>query len=188
MDMVYVTGDVPSEDTEYNIYSYGTTVDCRQQLSKPDHRCGVLRMVDDKLTLFGGRVSTTNAMHKQVTTYDKDALKQISYYPDMLCIRSKPGVITYKDHVIVMGGGYNDNDDNDSIEVMNYDEKQWKEVPAHLRIPMYNITPNISGNHITIVGQSDRTCQTPSYQIPIRGKRITNIYTSLEKLKPTTYI
>ena len=145
-------------------------------------------MVDHKLMLFGGRYSTTNAIHQKVTTYDNDARKWISYYPDMLCIRSKPGVITYKDHVIVMGGGYTDNDDHDSIEVMNYHAMQWKEVPVHLPIAMYNITPIISGNCITIVGYSDHARQTASYQIPIRGI-ITSPkgLLSWKKLSPTTH-
>ena len=104
----------------------------------------------------------------------------------MLYIRSKPGVIAYKDHVIVMGGGYTDNDDDDSIHVMNYHEMQWKEVPVHLPVPMYNITPIISGNYITIVGYSDHACQTPSYQIPIRGITSPTDILPWKKIKPNS--
>ena len=185
--MVYVTGDAPIESTEHNVYSYDTAIDCWQQLPKPGHRYGVLCMVDNKLTIFGGRDSATNTMHKKVTTYNNHAHKWISYYPDMLYIRSKPGLITYKDHVIVMGGGYTDNDDHDSIEVMNYHEMQWKEVPVHLPVPMYNITPIISGNYITIIGYSDHARQTASYQIPIKGITSPIDLLPWKKLSPTMH-
>ena len=184
--MVYVTGDAPIKDTEDNVYAYDTTMDCWQQLPRSGHRYGVLCMVDDKLTIFGGRDSATNTMHKKVTTYDSDAQKWITYHPDMLYIRSKPGVITYKDHVIVMGGGYTINDNHDSIEVMNYHEMQWKKVPAFLPVPMFNMTPIISGNYITIVGYSDRARRTASYQMPIKGITSTDLF-FWKKLSPATH-
>ena len=185
--MVYVTGDAPSEDTENNVFSYDTTNDCWQKFPQPGHRYGVLCMVDEKLAIFGGRDSATNTMHQKVTTYDTDANKWISYYPNMLYIRSKPGVVTYKDHVIVMGGGYTDNDDRESIEVMNYHEMQWKEVPIHLPVPMHNITPVISGNYITIIGYSDHKRQTASYQIPTMAITSPTDILPWKKLKPATH-
>ena len=185
--MVYVTGDAPSKETEDNVFSYDTTIDCWQQLPRPGHRYGVLCIVNEKLVIFGGRDSATNAMHKKVTAYDSDANKWIIYYPDMLYVRSKPGVVTYKEHVIVMGGGYTDNDDHDSIEVMNYHEMQWKEVLVHLPVSMHNITPSISGNYITIIGYSDHKRQTASYQISTMA--ITSPINILpwKKLQPATH-
>ena len=163
--MVYVTGDSPKEDIEHNVYSYDTTINRWQQLPRPGHRYGVLCMVDNKLVIFGGRDSATNAMHRKVTTYDSDANKWISHYPDMLYVRCKPGVVAYENHVIIMGGGYNLNDNHRSIEIMNSHEMQWRKVTVRLPVPMYNLTPAISGKHITIVGYSDQTRQTTSYQI-----------------------
>ena len=185
--IVYVTGDAPSDDTEHNVYSYNTETDCWQQLPQPGHRYGVLCVVGDKLTIFGGRDSATDAMCKKVTTYDSDTKKWISYYPDMLCVRSKPGVITYQDHVIVMGGGYTLYNDHDSIEVMNYRQRQWKEVPARLPTPMYNIIPTISGKCITIVGYSDHARQTASYQVPIKSLITPVDLPSWKKLEQTTH-
>ena len=163
--MVYVAGDAPSEDTEHNVYSYDTTTDCWQLLPQPGHRYGVLCTVDDKLVIFGGRDSATNAMHRKVTTYESDANQWISYYPNMLYVRCKPGVVAYEDHVIVMGGGYTINDNHRSIEIMNCHEMQWRKVTVRLPVPMYNLTPTISGKHVTIVGYSDQARQTASYQI-----------------------
>ena len=164
---MYVTGDAPSADTELNVYSYNTGTDCWEELPQPGHRYGVLCVVGDKLTIFGGRDSATDVMCKKVTTYDNDTNKWISHYPDMLCVRSKPGVIAFQDHVIVMGGGYTLYNDHDSIEVMNCHEMQWKRAAVRLPISMYNIAPTISGKCITIVGYSDHARHTAAYQMPI---------------------
>jgi len=160
--------------------------DSWQQLPQSGHRLGVLCMVDNKLTIFGGRDSTTNDLHRKVTTYDSDTKKWISCYPDMLHVRSKPGVISYQDHIIVMGGGYSLGD-NDSIEVMNYHQPQWKEVSVHLPAPMYNITPAICGEYITIVGYSDHARQTKSYQIPVKDITLSKNLPSWKELNSPTH-
>ena len=67
----------------------------------------------------------------------------------MLNKRFKPGVITYHNYVIVMGGmsspGCSSTDTiHDSIEVMEYhDDLQWKEISLHLPIPMWAIKPTV---------------------------------------------
>ena len=112
-------------------------------------------MLDDRLTIFGGRDTATNNIHNKVTTYNNDTNKWYSHYPDMLHKRLKPGVITYHNYVIVMGGGSSPDTIHDSIEVMEYhDQLKWKEVSVHLPIPMRGIKPTISGNNIIIVGYS----------------------------------
>ena len=184
---VYITGDSPNDDIEHNVYSYNTGNDRWQQLPQPCHRYGVLCMVNDKLTIFGGRDSATDVMHKKVTTYHIDTNKWISYYPDMLYIRSKPGVITYQDYVIVMGGGYSLHNDHDNIEIMNYHQMQWKKVAFHLPTPMYNITPTISGKFITVVGYSDHARQTASYQVPVKDIISPKDLPSWKKLNSTTH-
>ena len=165
---IYVTGDSPNDEVEHNVYSYNTGTVCWLQLPQPGHRYGILCIVDDNVTIFGGRDSSTDVVHNKVTTYESDTNKWNSYYPDMLYVRSKPGVITYRDYVIVMGGGYDLHRDHNTIEIMNYIEKQWKLVPIHLPVPMYNITPTISGKLITIVGYSDYARHTACYQIPVK--------------------
>ena len=162
--IIYCTGSCPDDDNNNDVYCYDTNQ--WKQLSRPGHRLGVLHMVDDKLTIFGGRDSTTNKHHNKVTTYNSKTNSWYSCYPDMLHNRSKPGVITSDDHVIVMGGGSSPDTYLDSIEVMNYKHQlQWKEVSVHLPVPMWGIKPTISGDYITIAGYySDLTHKT-TYQI-----------------------
>ena len=125
-------------------------------LPQPGHRFGVLHMLDDRLTIFGGSDPVTRKYHNKVTTYNNDTNKWYSHYPDMLHKRLKPGVITYHNYVIVMGGMSSPDTHHDSIEVMEYhDLLQWKEVAVHLPVPMWAIKPTISGNNIIIVGYSN---------------------------------
>ena len=128
-------------------------------------------MLDDKLTIFGGQDPVTKAQEglTKVTTYNNDTNKWYSHYPDMLHKRLMPGVITYHNYVIVMGGASSDDTDHDSIEVMEYhDHLKWKEVSVHLPVPMWNIKPVISGNNIIIVGYSEAGGRSSGhYQITI---------------------
>ena len=138
-------------------------------LPQPGHHFGVLHMLDDRLTIFGGRDTATNNIHNKVTTYNSNTNKWYSHYPDMLHKRLEPGVITYHNYVIVMGGESSPDTIHDSIEVMEYhDLLQWKEVSVHLPIPMWGIKPTILGSNIIIVGYNHaggRSCE--HYQITI---------------------
>ena len=152
---IYCTGTTPNIHNQHNVYYCDAKTNQWKRLPKPGHRLGVLHMVDNKLTIFGGRDSTTGEIHNKVTTYNSKTNSWYSCYPDMLHNRSKPGVITSDDHVIVMGGRSSPDSILDSIEVMNYHRQlQWKEVSVHLPVPMCNIKPTISGDYITIVGYS----------------------------------
>ena len=123
-------------------------------------------MLDDRLTIFGGRDTATNNIHNKVTTYNNDTNKWYSHYPDMLHKRLMPGVITYHNYVIVMGGESSPDTYHDSIEVMEYhDLLQWKEVSIHLPVPMWVIKPTISGDNIVIVGYNSDLRYTASYEI-----------------------
>ena len=161
---IYCTGSCLNEDNEHDVYCYDTRSNQWKQLSRPGHRLGVLHMVDDKLTIFGGRDSTTGKRHNKVTTYNSKTNSWYSCYPDMLHIRHKPGVITSDDHVIVMGGKTGPDTYLDSIEIMNYRQQlQWKEVSLHLPGPMWAIKPTISGDYITIVGYTDNEGSDKGY-------------------------
>ena len=162
---IYCTGATPNEDNQHDVYCYDTISNQWKQLPRSGHRLGVIHMVDDKLTIFGGRDSTTNKYHNKVTTYNSKTNSWYSCYPDMLHNRLKPGVITSDDHVIVMGGGNSADTDLDSIEVMNYRQQlQWKEVSLHLPVPMWAIKPTISGDYIIIVGYSSDLRYPTVYQ------------------------
>ena len=166
---IYCTGSTPNNDNWNDVYCYDTRSNQWKQLSRPGHRLGVIHMVDDKLTIFGGRDSTTGKIHNKVTTYNNKTNSWYSCYPDMLHNRSKPGVITSDDHVMIMGGKSSPDTVLDSIEVMNYHQQlQWKEVSIHLPVPMWNIKPTISGDYITIVGYAQgKSRYTTHYQIPV---------------------
>jgi len=121
-------------------------------------------MLDERLTIFGGTDSVTRKYHNKVTTYNSDTNSWYSYYPNMLNKRFRPGIITYNDHVIVMGGKSSPDTILDSIEVMNFhQQQQWSEVPVQLPVPMWGITPTISGEYITIVGYENEGSRYTTY-------------------------
>ena len=164
---IYCTGTAPNKDNEHEVYCYDIRTDQWKQLPRPGHRLGIIHMVDDKLTIFGGGDSTTNEYHNKVTTYSSKTNSWYSHFPNMLCNRHKPGVVTSHDYVIVMGGKSSPDTILDNMEVMNYHHLQWREVSVHLPVLMWAIRPTISGDHITIVGYSTATLRnTGCYHIP----------------------
>ena len=164
---IYCTGTTPNDDDDNEVYSYNTRTNQWKQLPRPGHRLGVMHMVDDKLNIFGGRDPTTNKRHNKVTTYNSTTNSWYSHFPNMLYNRSKPGVVTSHDYVIVMGGRSGPNTTLDNMEVMNYHHLQWREVSAHLPVPMWGIGPTISGDNIVIVGYGNPGgCSNGCYQVP----------------------
>ena len=138
-------------------------------LPQPGHRFGVLHVIDDKLNIFGGDDPVTKKAFNKVTTYNSDTNSWYSYYPDMLNKRFKPGVITYHDYVIVMGGSSSPDNIHDSIEIMDYHHHlQWKNVSVKLPTAMWAIKPTISGDNVTIVGYADTGGRSREhYHIPV---------------------
>ena len=167
---MYVTaGDAPDDNTYNNVFCYNTNTDHWTVLPQPGHRFGVLHMLDDRLTIFGGSDPVTREYHNKVTTYNSDANSWYSHYPDMLNKRFRPGIITYNNYVIVMGGRSSPDNIHDSIELMDYqNEMKWKNIITKLPIPMCAFKPTISGDDIIIVGYNTATgCNNRHYQIAI---------------------
>ena len=168
---MYVTAGATPDYTIYNnVYHYNTNTDQWTVLPQPGHYFGVLHMLDDKLTIFGGQDPIT--IYKQwlnkVTTYNNDTNSWYSRYPEMLNKRFRPGVITCHNYVIVMGGGNSPGTYHDSIEVMDYhDELQWKEISVHLPVPMWRIKPTISGDNIIVGYSTGASRSNEHYQITI---------------------
>ena len=161
---IYCTGSCPNEDNQHNVYCYDTKSNQWKQLPRPGHFLGVIHMVDDKLTIFGGMDSTTYSIHNKVTTYNSKTNSWYSCYPNMLHKRFRPGVITSHHHIIVMGGKSSLYIILDKIEVMDCQGKlQWKEVSIHLPVPMWAIKPTISGDYIAIVGYSNTRGRNRGY-------------------------
>ena len=151
--IIYCTGTCPDENNDHRVYCYDTRSNQWKRVKRPGHLWGVIHMVDDKLTIFGGRDSITKKMHNKVTTYNSETRSWKSHFPNMLHNRLRPGVVTSHDHIIVMGGKSGPNTYLDSIEVMNYrNDLQWRELSVHLPLPMWGIRPTVSGDDIIVVG------------------------------------
>ena len=163
---VYALGQGRDEDSHHQVFCYNIPINQWDKLPPTVHRHGILHIVDQKLTIFGGTDPVTQECHNKVSTYDKNTNSWYKCYPDMIHNKHVPGVVTYKDYVIVMGGNTNPHTFLDSIEVMNYKHQlQWKEVSVHLPVPMWCNKPIISGDYITIVGYSSDLTYKTTYQI-----------------------
>ena len=167
---VYVTAwDAPEDDTYNNVYCYDISCNQWTVLPQPGHCFGVLHMLDDRLTIFGGNDIVTDEVLQKVTTYNNDTNSWYRCYPDMLSGRFKPGVITYNNHVIVMGG-LNGFSIQDSIEVMDcHDQLKWIKASFRLPLPMWGIKPTITGDNITIAGYYNSGCKNECYQVKIKS-------------------
>ena len=166
---IYCTGSTPNIANQHDIYCYDTRNNQWKRLPRPGHRWGVIHIVDDKLTIFGGIDSTTNKYHNKVTTYNSKTKSWYRQFPNMLHIRLKPGVVTSHDHVIIMGGTSGPDTYLKSIEIMNYhNDMQWREISVHLPVAMWAIIPIISDSNIIVVGYSHAGGRSNGcYQIPI---------------------
>jgi len=176
---VYVTaGSAPEKETYNNVYCYDIVTDQWNILPPPGHYMGVLCMVDDTLSIFGGHDLVTYEHLNKVTTYNKDTNSWTTYYPNMIHKRLKPGVVTHGDHVIVMGGVDEPKKYLDNIETMNwYKRSPWRQVSTKLPVPMWSIKPTIAGEHLLIVGYTRAGgCDNGSDQLPVAS--ITSLLSS----------
>ena len=157
---IYVTGNSPVEDAIHQVYVYSITNDHWDQLPPSGHYYGIPHIIGGKLVIIGGRLSATKKMTNKVSTFDEDSQTWTSYYPDLLSVRSKPGVVSHLEHVIVAGGTrpLSEDDDTsvvqDDIEVLNwYDNSHWRRVSIKLPVPMAAFKPTITfDDHLLIVG------------------------------------
>ena len=124
---IYVTGgNSPVEDAVHQVYVYDINTDQWGQLPPSGHYYGIPHIIGGKLAIIGGRLSATKKITNKVSTFDEDHQTWTSYYPDMLSVRSKPGVVSHLEHVIVAGGGRSTSEDDgkpeiqDDIEVLNW--------------------------------------------------------------------
>ena len=157
---IYVTGgESPVEDAKHQVYIYDINTDQWGQLPLSGHFKGVPHIIGGKLVIIGGRLSATEKMTNKVSTFDEDSQTWTSYYPDLLSVRSKPGVVSHLEHVIVAGGARPTSEDDDTpvvqddIEVLNLIENShWRKVSTKLPVPMWGFTPIVSDDHLLIAG------------------------------------
>ena len=121
---VYITGGAsPVEDAVHQVYMYDVNTDQWSYLPPSGHYYGIPQVIGGKLTIIGGRLSATKKRTNKVSTFDEESQTWISYYPDLLSVRSKPGVVSHLEHVIVAGGARDDHTlAQDDIEVLNWIE------------------------------------------------------------------
>ena len=191
---VYVTGDSPKENALHQVYVYDLDTDCWNQLPPPGHYLGIPQIVGGRLVIFGGRQSDTKQRTNKVSTFDRTTQSWVSHYPDMLSIRSKPGVATHLEHVIVAGGDQDEGDKSmtqDDIEILNWIENtHWVKVTTRLPAPMFGIKTTIAENNMYIVsyGGADRKRYNGAYMIPVSDiMNSTNGKPSAVQKRPTTH-
>jgi len=183
---IYITcGDSPVEDALHQVYVYDINNDQWGQLPPSGHYLGVPHIIGGKLAIIGGRLSATEKRTNKVSTFDENSQTWISYYPDLLSVRSKPGVVSHLEHVIVAGGVRPSAEDDDSpivqddFEILNWVENSdWRKISIKLPILMWNFIPTISDDHLLIVGcgGADLKTYNGAYKIPV-----TNITTSIDQ-------
>ena len=157
---IYVTGiNSPVVDALHQIFVYDINTDQWGQLPPSGHYYGIPHIVGGRLAIIGGRLSATKKVTNKVSTFDEDSQTWTSYYPDLLSVRSRPGIVSHMEHVIVAGGGRPTAEDDDTpivqddIEVLNWIENShWRKVSIKLPVPMYGFTPTIYDDHLIIVG------------------------------------
>ena len=174
---IYVTiGDSPVEDAYHQVYVYDANTNQWGQLPPSGHYYGIPHIIGGKLAIIGGRLSTTKKITNKVSTFDGDSQKWTSYYPNLLSVRSRPGVVSHLEHVIVAGGGRPTAEDDDTpviqddIEIFNWIENSlWRKVSIKLPVPMFGFTPIISDDHLLIVGHDGANMKPyrSTYKIPV---------------------
>ena len=169
---IYVTGTSQIEDAEHQVYFYNINNDQWSQLPPSGHYIGIPHIIGGRLAIIGGRLSATKKRTNKVSTFDEDSQTWTSYYPDLLSVRSKPGIVSHLEHVIVAGGDKGDITSviEDDIEILNWIENScWRRVSIKLPVPMCIVTPTISDDHLLIVGYCDNSIQTQgdAYKIPV---------------------
>ena len=169
---IYVTGHSSVENAEHQVYVYDINTDQWGQLPPSGHYCGIPHIIGGKLVIIGGRLSATKKRTNKVSTFDEHSQTWTSYYPDLLSVRSKPGVVSHLEHVIVAGGDTGDSTTVtlDDIEVLNWTENShWRKVSTKLPVPMACFTPIVSDDHLLIVGYSGEAmkCNRGAYKIPL---------------------
>ena len=99
-----MAGNAPDYDTYRYVYTYDIHSNHWDILPPPGHICGVLQIIDGKLSVIGGMdniIATAKTTNKVSTFINYNWIQQ---YPNMLKNRVKPGVATYSDYIIVAGG------------------------------------------------------------------------------------
>ena len=165
---IYVSGTTKPEKPEYHVFVYETETNRWDELPTPDHYNAIPHITGGKLTLIGGRL-VNGKITNRVSTFNQAKQSWVSYYPDLHSSRSRPGVATHMEYVIVAGGVRGD-DVLDDIEILDWVEKsQWKTVSVQLPVPMYNLLLTVSNEHLCVAGHhsADERSANHVFEFPV---------------------
>ena len=169
-DIYVAAGCAPDIRTYERIYWYKIKNGKWTELPSPGHNLGILCMVNGKLNVFGGCDEINKFSSKKVSTLDPDTKSWIRYFPDMIKVRTKPGVAVYLEHIIVAGGALDKNHCTDCIEILDWQQPQfeWERVDITLPVPMWAMNLTVSGDKVFIVGYTQAKGRSASaYHISV---------------------
>ena len=153
---IYVTGgNSPNDMAIQNVYKFSILLNQWDKLPSTGLEHGVPIILDSKLSLIGGRRPGDYTVISTVMTYDDG---WTSKYPDMTQPRYRPAVVTFGDHVIVLGGKKKHrywSPLTDSIEIMNIKERKWIKLATHLPKKMYDMQATVLHGRVWILGYDD---------------------------------
>ena len=166
-----MAGDAPQDKTHYDVFSYNVNNNKWSKLPPPSHYMGKLQIINDQLTMIGGVDNDVNEFTNKVSTFINNSKNWTRCYPSLIKPRSKPGVVTHGDHVIVLGGQSDDGVYSDDIEVLNWTQPlHWIKSNIRLPEPMWGPSLTVSHNQLYIVGYSTSCGAYPTaYQLPINS-------------------
>ena len=162
----------PVKDARHQVFVYDADNDRWGQLPTPDHYLAIPHIIGGKLTLIGGRLIVTNKVTNKVSTFDHIKQSWVSYYPNLLSVRSLPGVGTHMEYVIVAGGARGDDTlvVLDDIEILDWlENSQWKRVVIHLPAPMCGFQLTVANDHLFVVGYTNASWEYDKhvYKLPV---------------------
>jgi len=170
------------------VYVYDMNTDQWRTLPSPGHYYGTPHIIGGKLSVIGGCQTGTHIRTNKIATFDDDTGKWISLHHNMNYPRSKPGVVTYLEYVIVAGGAGGDSITQDiirnDIEIFNWVENSsWRVVNTPLPLQMACLPIGIYEGYLFIVScyNDQKQILDDVYKIPI-----TNILSPTDKVIPWT--
>ena len=116
--------------------------------------------------MIGGRDNVTKKVTNKISTYINSVWT--NHFSNLSRARSKPGVVSHSEYIIVAGGKRDEDTINDDIEVLNTTRpSQWMMTSVLLPQPMWAIYPTISDYSILIVGYTSDLTYSTAYQLPV---------------------
>ena len=162
-------GSCPDKDKMLHVYAYHLKEDRWDTLPLLQQYLGVPVNINNKLTIIGGRDSTTHKVTSKVTTYSNDNTWRNDIFPNLLIARYWPAVVPHQSYIIVAGGHGDDDAALDTIEVLELTTLQWSIVNTHLPEPMGDPSATMCSGQLVIVGFSnaDRNRSNETFLIDI---------------------